>query len=66
MSLHRDHLDGQTLDDTLGCVLKVHEDREIVAAHYERIEPVIASAPTQVESGAVTDFGLGSVSTPGS
>ena len=34
MSLHRDHLDAQTLEQTLGCVLKVHEDREIVAAHH--------------------------------
>jgi MoxR-like ATPase len=64
MSLHRDHLDAQTLDETLGCVLKVHEDREIVAEHHERIEPVLAVAPTQVESRVVADFGLGSVSTP--
>ena len=27
MSLHRDHLDARTLEQTLGCVLKVHEDR---------------------------------------
>jgi MoxR-like ATPase len=64
MSLHRDHLDAQTLDETLGCVLKVHEDREIVAEHHERIEPVLAVAPTPVESPVVADFGLGSVSTP--
>jgi len=56
MSLHRDHLDGETLEQTLGCVLKVHEDSDLVAAHHAAMEA------TQVES---RDFGLGSVSTPG-
>ena len=51
MSLHRDHLDGETLEQTLGCVLKVHEDREIVAAHHAGIQPVLTGAPTRVESG---------------
>jgi MoxR-like ATPase len=64
MSLHRDHLDGETLKQTLGCVLKVHEDREIVAAHHAGIQPVLTGAPTRVESHIVADFGLGSVSTP--
>ena len=56
MSLHRDHLDAQTIEQTLGCVLKVHEDSEVVAAHH------VAIQAAQVES---RDFGLGSVSTPG-
>ena len=30
MSLHRDHLDAPTLEQTLGCVLKVHEDRGVM------------------------------------
>jgi MoxR-like ATPase len=64
MSLHCDHLDAQMLEQTLGCVLKVHEDREIVAAHRAAIDPVLAGAPTQVKSRVVTDFDLGSVSTP--
>lgn len=64
MSLHRDHLDAQTLEQTLGCVLKVHEDREILDAHHAGIEPVLAGPPTRVESHVVSDFGLGSVSTP--
>jgi MoxR-like ATPase len=64
MSLHRDHLDPQTLEETLGCVVKVHEDREIVAQHHERIEPVLASTPRQSESRVMGDFGLGAVSTP--
>ena len=33
MSLHRDHLDAATLEQTLGCVLKVHEDRGVMHAH---------------------------------
>lgn len=56
MSLHRDHLDAKTIEQTLGCVLKVHEDSEIVAAHQAAIESA------RIES---RDFGLGSVSTPG-
>jgi MoxR-like ATPase len=64
MSLHRDHLDARTLEQTLGCVLKVHEDRDIVAAHRADIDPIFdASGP--VASDSVPDFGLGSVSTPG-
>ena len=64
MSLHRDHLDARAVEQTLGCVLKVHEDREIVAANRSALEPVLAGASTRVESYAVTNFGLGSVSTP--
>jgi MoxR-like ATPase len=56
MSLHCDYLDAQTIEQTLGCVLKVHEDFEVIAAHHRARE-----AP-RVES---RDFGLGSVSTPG-
>jgi MoxR-like ATPase len=61
MSLHRDHLDAQALEQTLGCVLKVHEDRDVLAAHHAAIEPVLRSGPTPA---ATTDFGLGSVSMP--
>jgi len=55
MALHCDHLDAETIEQTLGCVLKVHEDSEVFAAHHAALEA------TQVES---RDFGLGSVSTP--
>ena len=30
MSMHRDHLDRSVLEQTLGCVLKVHEDHAII------------------------------------
>jgi MoxR-like ATPase len=65
MSLHRDHLDAQTLEQTLSCVLKVHEDRGVVSAHRAAVNPVLEE--TLTESGGCkieTDFGLGSVSTP--
>jgi MoxR-like ATPase len=62
MSLHRDHLDAQALEQTLGCVLKVHEDRDVLAAHHAAVEPVLRSGPTT--PSATTDFGLGSVSMP--
>jgi MoxR-like ATPase len=64
MSLHRDHLDADTLEQTLGCVLKIHEDREVLAAHRAAIEPVLAGAARTGEPGP-GDFGVGSVSAPG-
>jgi MoxR-like ATPase len=65
MSLHRDHLDAEALEQTLGCVLKVHEDHDVVSAHREAIEPVLAGGTSRAQStGVQTDFGLGSVSTP--
>jgi MoxR-like ATPase len=56
--LHSNHLDPQTIEQTLGCVVKVREDQEVVAGH--RAE--IAAMQAGIES---RDFGLGSVWTPG-
>ena len=39
MSLHREHLDAPTLEQTLGCVLKVHEDRGVMHAHRAALDP---------------------------
>jgi MoxR-like ATPase len=67
MSLHRDHLDAAVVEQTLGCVLKVHEDHGVMRAHREAIDPVLGKAPAVLESGGygqATDFGFGSVSTP--
>jgi hypothetical protein len=44
MSLHRDHLDAASLEQTLGCVLKVHEDRAVINAHFSSLEPILATA----------------------
>jgi MoxR-like ATPase len=67
MSLHCDHLDAQALEQTLGCVLKVHEDRAVVDAHRAAVEPILDGASTALGSGGSsgeTDFGIGTVSPP--
>ena len=67
MSLHRDHLDAGTLQQTLGCVLKVHEDRGVMQAHHAKLDPILGRVSDTLESGGYsldTDFGFGSVSGP--
>jgi MoxR-like ATPase len=67
MSLHRDHLDAPLLEQTLGCVLKVHEDRGVMHAHHAALEPILSDEPATLESGGdrlESDFGFGSVSVP--
>jgi MoxR-like ATPase len=67
MSLHRDYLDAPTLERTLGCVLKVHEDRGVMNAHHAALDPILGDGPASLEPGGHsldTDFGLGSVSAP--
>jgi MoxR-like ATPase len=67
ISLHRDHLDAATMEQTLGCVLKVHEDRGVLEAHRAALEPILGEASTNLEPGGYgleTDFGFGSVSAP--
>jgi MoxR-like ATPase len=67
MSLHRDYLDAPTLERTLGCVLKVHEDRGVMHAHHAALDPILGDGPASLEPGGHsldTDFGLGSVSAP--
>jgi MoxR-like ATPase len=67
MSLHRDHLDAAAVEQTLGCVLKVHEDHGVLHAHREVIDPMLGETPAVLESGGyglANDFGFGSVSTP--
>jgi MoxR-like ATPase len=65
-TLHRDHLDWTSLEQTLGCVLKVHEDHAVLAAHRDALQPAIDNARPLEPGGRSldTDFGLGSVSTP--
>jgi MoxR-like ATPase len=67
MSMHREHLDASTLERTLGCVLKVHEDRGIMQAHHAALDPILGDVPAKLESGGYSldaDFGFGSVSAP--
>jgi MoxR-like ATPase len=64
MSLHREHLDTRTLEQTLGCVLKVHEDHAVVIEHQRSLDPYLADAPAASEAergGLTTDFGVGTV-----
>jgi MoxR-like ATPase len=67
MSLHREHLDSRTLEQTLGCILKVHEDRAVVEAHREAIAPYLSDTREEPRPGGYgldTDFGFGSVTSP--
>ncbi len=61
--LHRDALDAQTLDATMGCILKVREDWERLRAQRPRYEPLLASdgAPPAPPEESGSDFGLGTV-----
>jgi MoxR-like ATPase len=64
MSLHRDHLDAAAVQQTLGCVLKVHEDQRVLEAHREALDPILNSAGGRLAPGGHsldTDFGLGTV-----
>ena len=60
MRLDRTSLDEETLERTLGCVLKVREDWELLAAQRARYSPLLdggGAAPELPES----DYGVGSV-----
>jgi MoxR-like ATPase len=66
INLHRDHLDRHALDETLGCVLKVREDQQVMDAHRDALEPILGASAALKPGGQSleTDFGLGSVITP--
>jgi MoxR-like ATPase len=67
MNLHRDHLDMRALAETLGCVLKVHEDHDVARTHAADLASALGESPESLKSGGYsleTDFGFGSVSTP--
>jgi MoxR-like ATPase len=66
INLHRDHLDWRVLQQTLGCVLKVHEDQAVLESHRGTIAPILDATADTLKPGGHsldTDFGLGSVST---
>jgi MoxR-like ATPase len=67
ISLHREQLDARTLEETLGCIIKVHGDRAVIEQHRASIDPHLADAKTALEAGGYgldTDFGFGSVISP--
>jgi MoxR-like ATPase len=67
INLHRDHLDMRALEQTLGCVLKVHEDYAVVRSHTAELAQALGETPSSPKSGGYSlenDFGFGTVSTP--
>jgi MoxR-like ATPase len=67
MNLHRDHLSMRALAQTLGCVLKVHEDHDVARAHAADLATALGEADPSLQSGGYsleTDFGFGTVSIP--
>jgi MoxR-like ATPase len=68
VALHRDHLDLEALEQTLGCVLKVREDHGLLESRRDALAPVLTGGQAGLEPGGHsldTDFGYGSVSRPG-
>jgi MoxR-like ATPase len=68
MSLHRDHLDPAVVERTLGCVIKAHDDRRVVDERGTELRAIVEDASGDLPAGGYgldTDFGYGSVSTPG-
>ncbi len=59
VELHRDRLDPGTLDATLGCILKVQEDWELLRSMRSRYEHLLGSGVTS--SPPEPDYGLGTV-----
>jgi MoxR-like ATPase len=67
VALHRDQIDARTVEETLGCVLKVHDDRAVLESHPDALASIIADGRTELKAGGHsldTDFGFGSVSRP--
>ena len=60
--LHRDALDEQTLEQTMGCILKVHDDWELLRTLRPQYEPLLAHSPQGgVKEPIEPDYGLGTV-----
>jgi MoxR-like ATPase len=67
INLHREHLDMRAVEQTLGCVLKVHEDYAVVRSHAADLAQALGETPLSPKSGGYSlenDFGFGTVSTP--
>jgi MoxR-like ATPase len=63
MRLHRDAIDERTLEQTLGCILKVREDGELLRAERARFEPLLNDGDAAANGAplAQSDYGLGTV-----
>jgi MoxR-like ATPase len=63
MRLHRDAIDEATLERTLGCILKVRQDWELLRSQRARYAPLLDGAAPNAGAPAAAepDYGLGSV-----
>jgi MoxR-like ATPase len=60
--LHRDALDAETLDKTLGCILKVQEDWTLLRTQAARFAPLLSRGADEAATHPLeSDYGLGSV-----
>ncbi len=60
--LHKDALDADTLEKTLGCILKVQEDWALLRTQAARFAPLLSSGDRAPAQPAIeSDYGLGSV-----
>jgi MoxR-like ATPase len=60
--LHRDALDERTLQATLGCILKVQQDWELLRAQRSRYAPLLGDGTAGAEPKPLEpDYGIGSV-----
>ena len=62
MQLHRNSLDKQTVEQTLGCILKLQEDWELLASQSDRYAELLeGGAKAGTSDRLETDYGLGTV-----
>jgi len=62
--LHREAIDARTLDQTMGCILKVREDWELLHAQRARYEPLLEGAgpgAADADAALASDYGVGTV-----
>ena len=59
--LQRDAIDERTLEQTLGCILKVRDDWELLRTQRSRYEPLLDGAATTAPEEPTPDYGLGTV-----
>ena len=61
MQLHRNSLDKRTVEQTLGCILKLQEDWELLASHSERYTALLNGGEAAATQAPASDYGLGTV-----
>jgi len=59
--LHRDALDEEALQQTLGCILKVQEDWELLRKERAQYQPLLSNGSAQQAAVPEADYGIGTV-----